>query len=316
MGAEIKLEILKPKDIFSLQRVKLHHTTMGIETMNILVLDGYNMIHRCRFNWGGGQAVGDNQIIYNFFRALRPLIDDESIDAAYFVTEGRPSHRLEIDPEYKANRVSDDLSEEEVSYWSSFHLQKEFIIDMLDRFFPITVVNHPEYEADDVIYHLAKIVHPDDSVKIVSSDTDFIQILNEYAGRVTLWNPVSKKYRENTSYDYVKWKAMVGDKADNISGISRIGKKTAEKILTTPGELDRRMEDLNFNLEFNKYYSLIKLADLSSEADSVSFSDNKVDWEYIRSSFNQLEFKFSFDDSAWEKYTSSFNHLNNDNLGE
>ena len=315
LGTKKKLENRKDSDIFSLtEGITLQHN-YGVK-MKIVIIDGYNMIHRCRFNWSGGLAAGPHQIVYNFFRVLKATIDDSTIDKVYFVTEGKPAHRLDIDSEYKANRVASDLSPEEVEYWDSFHTQKSTILDLVATSFPVTLVRHPNYEADDVIYYLAKEHHPDDDVKIVSSDTDFIQILNEFSGRVSLWNPISKEFRENTEYDYVKWKAMVGDRTDNIKGVPRIGKKTAAKILGTPGELEKRMKDLNFSTAFNKSYSLIKLADLSAEKDEVSFSEATVDWDYIRDSFNYMEFKFSFDEASWLKYTSSFEHLDNNYIGD
>ena len=85
--------------------------------------------------------------------------------------------------------------------------------------------------------------HLDDNTVILSSDTDFIQILNLYPDNVKLYNPISKSYRQNTDYDYVAWKAMVGDRADNIPGVKGIGKKTANKILSTEGELSKRLKN-------------------------------------------------------------------------
>lgn len=45
--------------------------------MNIdnLFLDSYNLIHRSRFDWGGGLATGENQIIYNFMKSIRPILE-------------------------------------------------------------------------------------------------------------------------------------------------------------------------------------------------------------------------------------------------
>ena len=71
---------------------------------NVLLLDGYNLLYRAR----SGFMKGDNPIIFNFFRSLRPLIEKFNPDIAYFVLEGRPKARLAQDKNYKAQRVYHD----------------------------------------------------------------------------------------------------------------------------------------------------------------------------------------------------------------
>jgi len=278
---------------------------MGVPS-SVCIIDGYNMIHRCRFEWGGGLATTPNKVIYNFFRTLRSAIDSAEYDYVYFVTEGVPSHRLELDKNYKANRVSSSLTDEEVEYWAMFREQKRFIIDTISSHLPISVVNHPLYEGDDVIYSLIKHRHASDDVEIISSDTDFIQVLNEFPNNVKLYNPIGKVYRENTPYDYVSWKAMVGDRTDNVPGVPRIGKKTATKILTTPGELDERKSDLNFNNAFNNSYGLIKLSSIDDDLESISFSESVLDSRSMRESLEPLGFSFVSDDASWERYIETF----------
>ena len=255
----------------------------------ILIIDGYNMIHRCRFQWGGGVAEGEHQIVYNFFRILKPMVSQFLPDKVYFTFDGKPVARLEQFPEYKANRKRDD-DPEAVAYWKSFSRQKEIIYSLLSDHFPITVVGHSENEADDVIYHLAKLKHSGDEVIVASSDTDFIQLLNEFPDNVRLWNPIAKNYRENTDYDYVSWKAMVGDRADNIPGVSRIGKKTASKILTSDGELESRMKVATFREPYELSYSLIKLSDLSDISSEISYSSSCLNQEKIVQSFIGMDF--------------------------
>ena len=101
--------------------------------MRNLIIDGYNMIHRCRFEWGksGHSDIGETRIVYNLMRLLRKTVDDFEPTSIYFVIEGAPTHRLEIDPDYKGTRVSEPKDEEEVIYWNSFHAQKAFIISFL-----------------------------------------------------------------------------------------------------------------------------------------------------------------------------------------
>jgi DNA polymerase I len=273
---------------------------------DILIIDAYNMIHRCRFAWGGGFADGDYQIVYNFFKILKPLMEEFSPDKVYFVLDGRPTKRLDRFSEYKANRVIETDDPEVIEYWNSFHRQKRIIINMVSENFPITSAYHPDYEADDLIYHLIKTYHHDDDVVISSSDTDFIQILNEFPKSVRLWNPVTKAYRGNTEYDYVAWKAMVGDRTDNIPGVRGVGKKTATKILSASNGLKDRLSNPTFKVAFEKSYELIKLSDMADETDAIDYSGGSYNKENIVSSFSDMGFETMLSEPYRQRFLDAF----------
>jgi DNA polymerase-1 len=273
-----------------------------------LIIDAYNMIHRCRFSWKGGVDYGEGQIIYNFIKTLRATVDTFRPDKVYFALDGKPEKRLELDENYKGNRTIDSSDPELVSYWENFHLQKRAIISLVKLYLPITTAYHPLYEADDIIYHLIKS-GVGDRTTIVSSDTDFIQILNEFPETVALYNPLTKANRDNTDYDYVSWKSMVGDRADNIPGVPRIGKKTAEKILTKKGELDRRLSDSIFKEAYEKSYSLIKLDDMMAVKNEVSFYRPDLDEAAIILFFKEMNFISLLSGQFLEKFFDTFDGL-------
>jgi len=270
----------------------------------IMIIDAYNMIHRCRFQWGGGYAEGDNQIVFNFLRTLRATVEQFEPDKIYFPLDGRPTVRLEMYPEYKGTRRTETTDPDEIAYWKSFKRQKNTIIEMMGSHFPVTSMYHPDYECDDLVLHIIKTLHASDDVLIVSSDTDFIQILNDYPDTVQLYNPVSSSYRQNTDYDYVSWKAMVGDKSDNIPGVKGIGKKTASKILSTDGELEKRLEDSRFCNEYNTSYDLIRLMPVDTTGLEVSasiFNESEV-----RASIERMGFESMLKEPYYGKFISTF----------
>ena len=269
-----------------------------------MIIDAYNMIHRCRFQWGGGKALGDNQIIYNFLRTLKATVSQFKPDKVYFPLDGRPTARLDAYPEYKGNRttVTDDPAE--IAYWDSFRTQKRTIIDIMQSLLPVTVMYHPDYECDDLVLHIIKEHHPQDDVLIISSDTDFIQILNDYPDNVQLFNPVTSLYRNNTDYDYVSWKAMVGDKADNIPGVRGVGKKTAAKILSNSGELEKRMLDDKFSNEYNTSYNLIKLIPVDTK--DLEIKTAMFNEEGLRDVFETLGFSSMLKESYYKGFMSTF----------
>ena len=277
--------------------------------MKVILLDAYNMIHRCRFNFGGGKTDLEGwSLFYNFNRLVRATIEEYNPDKMYFVLDGKPVQRLEKFAEYKGNRKKDLSDPEELKYWENFRRQKREVISFVKENLPIYVVSHEGQEADDLIYYLAKYkCSAEDDVIIVSSDTDYIQVINELPN-VSLYNPIAKKWRNRTEYDYVSWKAMVGDKSDNIPGVSRIGKVTAEKILKN-GTLNERLQDNKFRENYLLSYSLIKMIDLKSIEDEIVITRASFDEDLVREKFAQREFKSLLSDDYYNKYVELVSSL-------
>ena len=221
------------------------------------------MIHIARF---GLPDDGNNQIAYNFINKYKYIRKTFEADEVYFVIDGYPNIDMKIDSEYKANRKKKDLTPEEIEYWDNFKQQKRLIVSMLKEKIPCKFIYNKDVEGDDMVYYAVKnlISTEDTEVTIISSDTDYIQVLSELSN-VKLWTPVKQHYREATEYDYVAWKSMVGDTSDNIKGVKGIGKVRAEKILKS-GSLNDNLNDKDFKSQFNHAYSLIKLrADLEEQ---------------------------------------------------
>ena len=225
-----------------------------------LLLDSYNLIHRSRFDFGGGPALGENQIIYNLLKSLKPILEQFESKKVYFVLDGVPRQRLAIDSAYKGTRVHSASTPEEIAYWDSFHRQKRTIINIVKEVFPFTTIYHPGFECDDLLNDLA-VSEPGDNV-IVSADTDFIQSL-DLSPNIRLFNPISKSFRERLDVDYTSYKSLVGDVSDNIPGVKGIGKVGAVKILKDPALFKKKMAAPDFKTQFDHSYSLVKFADVT-----------------------------------------------------
>ena len=92
-------------------------------------------------------------------------------------------------------------------------------------------------------------------VKIITGDRDLLQLVDE---RVIVTLP-GKSLSDSKDYmvqdvvetlgvrpdQIVDYKALVGDKSDNIPGVVGVGKVTAEKLLGTYGDLDNIYEHLD-----------------------------------------------------------------------
>ena len=147
---------------------------------------------------------------------------------------GKVKFRLDVLPEYKANRppMPDALA-----------VQIPFIREMASAFgWQMHAVEN--YEADDLAGAIARNIS--ENVLILSSDKDLSQLINE---RVTLLTPASGKKSgfEERDASYVKEKygvlpeqmveylALTGDSSDNIDGVPGIGEKSAAELLNTYG---------------------------------------------------------------------------------
>lgn len=266
---------------------------------NILLLDGYNLIYRARYS---GMNKGNHSTIFNFFRGIRPLIEKFKPDIAYFVLEGKPVKRLELDPNYKGQRVYTDKDD--------FNRQRREIISIIKNFLPFVVVKHNDFECDDIINHLAKISHSNDNVTIISSDTDFIQSVTD---NVKLYNPVRKEFISETEYDYVSWKSLVGDKSDNIEGFKGIGNKKALKLLNESNKLEEFLSIEENLKKFNKNKFMIKFHELSQEEiRNIDFNMpiEKPDWSMLKEKFTLYEFNSLVSkEKTWNNFINTFRNL-------
>jgi 5'-3' exonuclease len=270
----------------------------------VLLVDGYNMLHRARSGW----TKGDNPIVFNFFRSFRATVDKFNPDTVYFILEGRPTQRLETMSEYKGNRVHHDKDD--------FLRQKRLVIELLKRRFPVRVVRHPEYECDDVLAALANVTHKDDDVIIISSDTDFYQLLSNERS-IELYNPVKKEFINPPGYDYVAWKALRGDSTDNIPGIRGIGDKRAMALVEDPEALEKFLTQEHHRNHFDRNVGMIRFHPFTHEQLSeLEYNEPQVDWDELKILFEEMKFFSMTNFKSWSKFTSTFDKLINRPMGD
>lgn len=266
--------------------------------MKVLLLDAYNLIFRAK----SGFTAGDYPVIYNFFRGLRSLIEKFEPEKVYFVLEGNPTFRKNIsEGAYKGNRPEQSRS---------FHEQKANIIALVKSSLPFITIKHPELECDDTIATYASMhARKGDDVTIISSDSDFTQLLNTFEENFRIYNPVKKSFVEKPDFDYVTWKALRGDPTDNIAGIPGVGDKTAEKLCKNSKLLCERLESKDVREVFENNVNLIRLVDFSNNLDKVEVHVGKFDEATLRMAFEKMSFTSMTKDNAWKKYCDTFNNI-------
>jgi DNA polymerase-1 len=177
---------------------------------------------------------------------LLRILEQEHPDYLAVAFDTGKTFRDDIFPAYKGTRekMPDDLRS-----------QIERIRQMVDSF-NIPRLEVERYEADDVLGSVARQVAAKGiGVKIITGDRDLLQLVGD---RILVSLPGkslgdSKDYRAADVVDYlgvrpdqvVDYKALTGDKSDNIPGVPGVGEKTAITLLQSYDTLDGVYEHLD-----------------------------------------------------------------------
>lgn len=160
-----------------------------------------------------------------FFRKLHKLIKIFK-DYTYIFTWDNPGSsewRRAYMPEYKASR---DYETDPV--WRILFDGIDELRVILDSY-PIHQERIEKLEADDIMYVFAEQLSEVGDVVIISGDSDMIQAIQRFG--VKVYHPIKDKYvKAPTTYDYCVFKAIKGDKADEIEGIHGYGDVKAARL--------------------------------------------------------------------------------------
>lgn len=210
----------------------------------LMVIDGHSLAFRAFFalpvdSFVNAQGQHTNAI-HGFISMLLSLLraHNPSHLAVAFDASGESFRNREY-AEYKAGR--DETPEE---FRGQIDLLKEALTAM-----GIDWLEKPDFEADDILATLAR--EGEDAgyhVLVVSGDRDAIQLVNDKTtllypsvqgvSKLTLYTPekVEEKYGVPPAL-YPDLAAMVGESADNLPGIPKVGPKTAAKWIAQYGSL-------------------------------------------------------------------------------
>ena len=182
--------------------------------MTYILVDTANMFFRARHVVRGSDIDTKIGMAYHImFSAINKAYKDFNGSHVVFCLEGRSWRKDHYIP-YKANRavardaLTEAEQEEDRAFWQAFDDFKDFI----DQKTNCTVLQHKQCEADDFIARWIQN-HPNDEHVIISSDSDFYQLLSE---TVTQYNGISNQH--------IKIDGIVNDKGKPV-----IDKKTKEQ---------------------------------------------------------------------------------------
>ncbi|MBV7327504.1 flap endonuclease [Chloroflexi bacterium TSY] len=180
-------------------------------------------------------------------RLLRDYQPDELLHV--FDADWRPAGRVAVYADYKGNRPEDP---------ETLPPQFTLLRSVLDAY-GATVVEAPEWEADDAIGVLCAQASDQDRIDIVTGDRDLIQLVRDeteagptirilYTVRgVTKLEffdeaAVTNKYGVSPQR-YVDFAILRGDPSDGLPGVKGVGEKTAAKLIQQYESMEAILSD-------------------------------------------------------------------------
>lgn len=191
-----------------------------------------------------------------FFSSLLGLLCYQGVEhiAVCFDRSRESTFRKQIYPEYKAQR-----QETPFPLAQQMHLAKQ-----LTRRLGITVLESPEFEADDYAGTLAKTFESQEPVMLLTKDRDYFQLLSdnthawisqplaklevlrEKYGNCPNCPPGYHEYTPEIVYSEIgvrvdqitDWKGLSGDPSDNLPGVKGVADKSALPLLKEYGSME------------------------------------------------------------------------------
>ncbi len=267
----------------------------------LLIIDGNSLIFRAYYatehmNFQTSEGTPSNAV-YGFANMLSKLINEHDFTHIMVALDGpSKTFRKEDFQDYKSNR-----KELRPELKLQFPLVRE-LLTALD----IHWLEIQGFEADDIIGTICtKYIDTFDSIQVITGDKDLLQLLNEKVEVKILKKGVSEfdiftpeKLKSElglTPLQFIDYKGLMGDTADNIPGVPGIGPKTAQKLLHEFDSIEGIYNNLSAlkgkvkeNLEQNHEQALLSKR-LATIINDIDFEFNFAEFSYTNPKFEQLK---------------------------
>ena len=227
----------------------------------LLLVDGSNLLFQMFYGMPSRIINKDGKAIHGilgFIGALRKIITANSPTHICVLFDGEHENpRTSLYEEYKMNRID----------YSSLPLEETPFSQLPDIYNALEYLHIPfkeiqDFETDDYIATYARMYQSQMEIIIASWDSDYFSLIND---RVHIY-----RYRGKSSYicdkqylkeklhispdKYIFYKSLIGDSADNIKGVSKIGPVIASRIVNNYSSIEELYKQLNTC----KYQKLLK----------------------------------------------------------
>ena len=277
----------------------------------IVLIDGHSILNRAFY--GLPDLTNSKQVhtnaVYGFLNILFKILEEEKpeyLTVAFDVKA--PTFRHEMFKEYKGTRkpMPEELREQ-------VPLMKEVLKAM-----GIYVVEKPGLEADDILGTIAKRCEQNGmEVSLVSGDRDLLQIASDHIkiripktkmGKTEIEDYYTKDVYEKyqvSPHGIIELKALMGDTADNIPGVPKVGEKTATELIVKYETIDGVYEHIDEITKKSIKESLVENKELAYLSRTLATIETNGEFDYELSNakigsfytkeayvlFKELEFK-------------------------
>ncbi|MFI3238257.1 MAG: DNA polymerase I [Lachnospiraceae bacterium] len=254
----------------------------------VVLIDGLSILNRAYYGvppLTNSEGIHTNAV-HGFLNIMFKILEEEQPTylAVAFDVKAK-TFRHELYEAYKGTRkgMPDELRE-----------QVPLIKDVLCAM-NICVYEQAGFEADDILGTLAKKAEKEGKeVSLVSGDRDLLQIASEHIkiripktrmGKTEIEDYYEKDVVDKygvTPLGFIDLKALMGDTADNIPGVPRVGEKTATALMLAYGSIEGIYEHVEEVSKKSIKESLIAnrdLADLSKVLATIKI-DCDIDFDY------------------------------------
>lgn len=254
----------------------------------IVLIDGHSILNRAFYGvpeLTNAKGLHTNAI-YGFLNIMFKILEEEKPDyLAVAFDRHEPTFRHEMYADYKGTRkpMPTELREQ-------VPVMKEMLTAM-----GIPILEHAGWEADDILGSLARASEAKGmEVSLVSGDRDLLQIATEHikiripktkGGRTEVEDyyaaDVKEKYQV-TPTQFIELKALMGDAADNIPGVPKVGEKTATELMTAYGSIEgiyEHLEEISKKSVKETLAANRELAELSKRLATIK-TDCELDFAY------------------------------------
>lgn len=277
----------------------------------LVLIDGHSILNRAFYgvpDLSNAEGLHTNAI-YGFLNILFKLLEEEKPDyLAVAFDVHAPTFRHKLYDAYKGTRkaMPEELREQ-------VPVMKEVLQAM-----NVVIMERAGLEADDILGTLAKKAEREGiEVSLVSGDRDLLQIASEHIkiripktkmGKTEMEDYYAKDVQavyQVTPLQFIELKALMGDTADNIPGVPKVGEKTATSLMVEYGSLENiytHVEEISKKSIKESLIQNKELADLSKVLATIKIDcDVELDYEAAKAEgyytgeayaiFKRLEFK-------------------------
>ena len=267
--------------------------TFDIESpkSTVLYIDANNLFYRAYHAANRNGEEGNKGLVLHSLTSMIYRIKTQIPHRfAYAVFDGETSRdsRLELYPEYKANRESkNELAE--------YKNDMEELLKILN----ITSYTTSTIEADDVIGILGikSAIEKKNDVIILTSDKDYKQLC-AISDKIHLLNSMSNTLTNNLNFEEINdglkseqvidFLSLMGDVSDNIPGVPKVGKVTALKLLKEHGSIEgikKNIESMKDGVVKNNLIEHINNGSLDRNYDCIEMHLDRfdcIDFDFLR----------------------------------